>query len=303
MPPSLYGHERVIYMKNMELINVRNENGKLLVSARDLHEALESKERFSKWFDRMLSYGFEENVDFTSVQKSTVVHNGAKKEIGDYALKIDMAKEIAMLQRSDKGRQVRRYFIECEKQLQQQIPQLTREQQLAIALYEGGPAGIEAAKELQQIAYDKAQQEICQDGIITIEELFELIAKEYPQEWRHFIRQPETKYWNRYLRWMKYVKYERYNARFSQEKETRKSVVPLDKFTRVFVDNGYAIVRTINNKRGKQRIVYTRKVIELIKRPTFKKSFFEYFTEHEPDCIYFPDSNNAYCLDLDSKWE
>lgn len=290
-------------MKNMELINVRNENGELLVSARDLHKALEIKSDYSTWFKRMVEYGFEENIDYT-----TVFHKNVENPLGgrpriDYALKIDMAKEIAMIQRSDKGRQVRKYFIECEKQLQQQIPQLTREQQLAIALYEGGQAGVEAAKELQQIAYDKAQQEICNDGIITIEELFELIAKEYPQEWRHFIRQPETKYWNRYLRWMKYVKYERYNARFSQEKETRKSVVPLDKFTRVFVDNGYAIVRTINNKRGKQRIVYTRKVIELIKRPTFKKSFFEYFAEHEPDCIYFPDSNNAYCLDWDSEWK
>ena len=99
------------------LINVKNENGQLLVSARDLHEYFESKERFSKWFDRMCEYGFEEDVDFTSVQKSTVVNNGAVKEIGDYACNIDMAKEIAMIQRSDKGKQARKYFIECEKQL------------------------------------------------------------------------------------------------------------------------------------------------------------------------------------------
>jgi phage anti-repressor protein len=94
---------------------IRIENGEQLVSARDLHEALESKERFSKWFDRMLSYGFEEDMDFTSVLKSTVVNNGAVRELDDYALKIDMAKEICMIQRSEKGRQFRKYFIEVEK--------------------------------------------------------------------------------------------------------------------------------------------------------------------------------------------
>ena len=102
-----------------DLINVKNENGQLLVSARDLHEYFESKERFSKWFDRMCEYGFEEDMDFTSVKKSTVVNNGAIKEIGDYACSINMAKEIAMIQRSEKGKQARKYFIECERQLKQ----------------------------------------------------------------------------------------------------------------------------------------------------------------------------------------
>ena len=102
-----------------DLINVQNENGQLLVSARDLHEYFESKERFSKWFDRMCEYGFEEDMDFTSVKKSTVVNNGAIKEIGDYACSINMAKEIAMIQRSEKGKQARKYFIECERQLKQ----------------------------------------------------------------------------------------------------------------------------------------------------------------------------------------
>ena len=103
-----------------ELVKViLGNNNELLVSARDLHEYFESKERFSKWFARMCEYGFEENVDFTSVQKSTVVNNGAVREIGDYACTIDMAKEISMLQRTDKGREARKYFIECEKHLRE----------------------------------------------------------------------------------------------------------------------------------------------------------------------------------------
>ena len=98
-------------------INIREENGKQTVSARELHEKLEVTERFSSWFDRMLKYGFEENVDFTSVKSFTVVNNGAQKPIDEYYISIDMAKEICMIQRSDKGRMFRQYFIECERRL------------------------------------------------------------------------------------------------------------------------------------------------------------------------------------------
>ena len=105
----------------MELIKIENVNGKQLISARELHEFLESKERFSKWFDRMLEFGFLEGEDFTSVNKSTVVNNGAKRELQDYVIKLDMAKEISMLARNEKGKQARKYFIECEKRLQNQF--------------------------------------------------------------------------------------------------------------------------------------------------------------------------------------
>ncbi|MGL5961625.1 MAG: antA/AntB antirepressor family protein, partial [Cetobacterium sp.] len=84
-----------------------------------LHEKLESKERFSKWFLRMCEYGFENDIDFTSVKKSTVVNNGAFREIGDYLLKIDMAKQVCMIQKSEIGSLFRRYFIECERKLTQ----------------------------------------------------------------------------------------------------------------------------------------------------------------------------------------
>ena len=107
-------------MKNerqLNLINIKEENGKQTVSARELHEKLEVTERFSSWFDRMLKYGFEENVDFTSVKSFTVVNNGAQKPIDEYYISIDMAKEICMIQRSDKGRMFRQYFIECERRV------------------------------------------------------------------------------------------------------------------------------------------------------------------------------------------
>ena len=139
-----------------ELIKITtNEEGKQLVSARELHEKLileEGKEeRFSQWFKRHLQYGFEENIDFTSVKIFTVVNNGAKRELQDYAITIDMAKEICMLQKSDKGREFRKYFIECEKKLKTQVPQLTEEQKLALLVFEGGFSAVEASKKMVEL--------------------------------------------------------------------------------------------------------------------------------------------------------
>lgn len=72
----------------------QTEKGAKVVYGRDLHEGLEITDRFSRWFERMLAYGFEEDVDYTSVKSSTVVNNGAVRELDDYILKLDMAKEI-----------------------------------------------------------------------------------------------------------------------------------------------------------------------------------------------------------------
>lgn len=96
-----------------ELLNVNNDTQ--TVSARDLYEAVGSTERFSAWFDRQLQFGFVEGEDFTSVKSFTVVNNGAKREIDDYNLTIDMAKQICMVQKNDKARQIRQYLIQIEK--------------------------------------------------------------------------------------------------------------------------------------------------------------------------------------------
>lgn len=98
-----------------ELFNVTTNGDKLTLSARELHKELNIAGRFSRWFEQMSEYGFEENVDFTSVQNCTVVNNGATRELQDYRITLDMAKEIAMLQRNEKGKQIRKKLIELEK--------------------------------------------------------------------------------------------------------------------------------------------------------------------------------------------
>lgn len=98
-----------------ELFNVTTNGDKLTLSARELHKELNIAGRFSRWFEQMSEYGFEENVDFTSVQNCTVVNNGATRELQDYRITLDMAKEIAMLQRNEKGKEIRKKLIELEK--------------------------------------------------------------------------------------------------------------------------------------------------------------------------------------------
>lgn len=106
----------------MELIKITEKNGQQLVSARDLHTYLEASERFSTWFERQKGYGFEENSDYVGCKFFNTLAN---KELTDYALTLECAKEISMLQRSEKGKQARTYFIECEKKLKNQVVDLS----------------------------------------------------------------------------------------------------------------------------------------------------------------------------------
>lgn len=98
-----------------ELIKVTtNENGDQLVSARELHRSLEIKTRFSLWVTQNFK-PFRDGVDFTSVVSTTVVNNGAIRELQEYALSVEMAKHISMMTGTPKGFEVRDYFISVEK--------------------------------------------------------------------------------------------------------------------------------------------------------------------------------------------
>lgn len=98
-----------------EVIKVTvNDNHEPIVSARQLHKTLEVKTRFSQWVEQNFK-GFEENYDFASVVTTTVVNNGAMRELQDYALSLDTAKHLAMMSKTDKGKEVRQYFIQVEK--------------------------------------------------------------------------------------------------------------------------------------------------------------------------------------------
>ncbi|EGT3904154.1 TPA: phage antirepressor KilAC domain-containing protein [Clostridioides difficile] len=103
-------------IKNEGLIKVEvNEKQEQILSARDLHEFLEVGSRYNDWFNRMIGYGFVENEDFISITQKKVTAQGNETEYIDHVIKLDMAKEIAMIQRNEKGKQARKYFLQIEK--------------------------------------------------------------------------------------------------------------------------------------------------------------------------------------------
>ncbi|EEE3274511.1 phage antirepressor Ant [Salmonella enterica subsp. enterica serovar Braenderup] len=90
----------------------------LLCNARDLHEFLEVGKDFSNWIRaRLNEYGFVENLDYILFSPNMAKTPGRRRK--DYHLTLDTAKELAMVERNEKGRQIRRYFIECEKKLRE----------------------------------------------------------------------------------------------------------------------------------------------------------------------------------------
>lgn len=97
-----------------ELITVTYENDRPVVSARELHELLEVKTAYKDWFPRMCEYGFTEGQDYCSFLSDRVDGLPGKPR-QDAAVTLDMAKEICMLQRTEKGKQARQYFIQLEK--------------------------------------------------------------------------------------------------------------------------------------------------------------------------------------------
>lgn len=113
------------------LITITEQNGSQVVSARELHRFLEVKTDFKDWMPRMLEYGFEEEIDFSSFLSESTGGRPSK----EYALTLDTAKEISMLQRTEKGKEARQYFIEAEKRLKSVVPELSRKQ-LALMVIE-----------------------------------------------------------------------------------------------------------------------------------------------------------------------
>lgn len=101
-------------MMSSELIKVTVKNDQQLVSARDLYKGLGLKGRFSRWVDNNFDL-YAENEDFYKCTSSTVVGNGAKREIVDYALTISMAKQLAMMARTETSKLYREYFLELER--------------------------------------------------------------------------------------------------------------------------------------------------------------------------------------------
>lgn len=138
-----------------EIIKVNFENE--TVSARDLYKSVNNgKERFSKWFDRQLQYGFIEGEDYSNpFQKVRVQKEGKRtveREVEDYDLSIDMAKQICMVQKTDKAKQVRQYLIKLEKAWNSPEAVMARALQMANSTIENLTLKIEEQRPLVDFA-------------------------------------------------------------------------------------------------------------------------------------------------------
>lgn len=228
-----------------ELLKVNYDNDRITLSARELHEFLEVKTSFKDWFPRMCEYGFNESQDFNPLKNEQVRLEGnrqVKRTVQDYEITLDMAKEIAMIQRSDKGKEVRQYFLELERRWNSPEAVMNRaleySRKQVKALMEEKQGLIEENKELKPKALF-ADAVSASDESILIGQLAKLIRQN-----GYEIGQ------NRLFEWMRENEYlikkgERYNQ------PTQKSM-----------DLGLFEVkeRTITNPDGSTRITLTTKV-------------------------------------------
>ncbi len=107
---------------NTDVIPVyETEDGKKVVIGRELHERLGLSERYSKWFERMSGYGFVNGTDYTPYQ---MVHPQNKQETENHVMSLDMAKHIAMMQRTERGFAIRQKLIDLEDTVSDLSPEL-----------------------------------------------------------------------------------------------------------------------------------------------------------------------------------
>lgn len=104
-----------IKVEGFELIKIEERDGKQAINARELHQKLGSKYQFANWIqERIEKYGFVENQDY-EVFKENLKNSKGGRPSKEYALSLDMAKELCMIENNEKGRMIRKYFIEVEK--------------------------------------------------------------------------------------------------------------------------------------------------------------------------------------------
>lgn len=116
-----------------ELIKtITRDDGTIAVSGRELHDFLKVDTPYTQWFDRMIDYGFTENTDFKGLSQKSEKPIGGRPRI-DHVMTLDMAKEVAMIQRTDRGKQARQYFIEIDKQAHHDMTGLSPATRAAVA--------------------------------------------------------------------------------------------------------------------------------------------------------------------------
>lgn len=149
----------------------QTDDGHQAVSGRALHEFLGIGKDYSTWFKDMIGYGFTAGQDFTPISGKTSAAGGRPRQ--DHILTLDMAKELSMIQRTERGRQARAYFLECEKRAQNPVAALPDRRALAQMVLEAEDRADKATAELEAAApaLDYHDRFIADDqDVITVED-------------------------------------------------------------------------------------------------------------------------------------
>ena len=140
-------------MDNLIKISV-NEEQEQVVSGRELHEFLEVGTQYTKWFERKVEkYGFIENIDFATISQNRLTAQGNETTYKEHILKLSMAKELAMLENNEKGKQARMYFIRCEEEYKKQ-----RQNMLPQTYIQALERLLESEKEKERLKLENTQQ-------------------------------------------------------------------------------------------------------------------------------------------------
>ena len=187
------------------------------VNARELHLFLESKQDFSTWIKkRSKDYGFLENQDYILLHKKMEQeensHGGSNKV--EYYISLDMAKELAMVERNDKGREARKYFIECEKQLKMlKTPSNYIEALEALLLSEKEKQSLERTIQFQDKIIEKQKPKVTyHDIVLSCSDLLTItqVAKDFGitgQKLNKILNEEGIQYKDNTGLWMLYSEY------------------------------------------------------------------------------------------------
>lgn len=210
-----------------ELINIiTNENIEPLVSGRELYEKLEIKTPYTQWFDRIKEYGFDESIDFSVIHKNVKDDTafGGERKITDHVMTLDMAKEVAMIQRTDVGKKIRKYFIDIEKQYNS--PEMIMKRALMYANQKVEALQLENKMQEQQIHELKPKADYT-DKILQSKKLVSItqIAKDYGmsgQAMNEKLHELKVQY-KQSNQWLLYAKYQAKGYTHSETVEIKRS--------------------------------------------------------------------------------
>lgn len=266
-----------------ELIKVEMKGNEQVVSARELHKGLEIKTRFNEWVSQNFKE-FENGQDFMSAVTTADMPNGGVKQISDYILTIDMAKQLCLMSRTEKGRKYRKYLIEVEKAYkEQQATPFKLPQTYSEALYELA----EKAKQIEALEprAKKYDRYLSSKGLITTTE----VAKEYGMSGREL---------NEFLH-KKGLIYKRGDKWFVYQKYANDALA------------GYEIYMPRDDKEVRRTLKWTTKGVQFIRdlldaegiKPVLERPQ-QLTIQEQPDYHgrYFTASQIAYYLGLSEEW-